>query len=239
MEIGSPKVEKKVKKVDEDINIISQGVSDKVRVCVRIRPPLRKEAILEEVVFTDDKVEDNTKITVEREMNKIESHYDQVFSKNVSQEDVFEFARPAISGVIDGFNCTVFAYGQTGSGKTYTMFGPHWESSVKSSAISLNQYLKRNGIAKQRYNLFDNQEHYGIIPRAIQLIFERISNEQDRSGDMNKYTVYCSFLQIYNENLYDLLQDGQLKNSLKIREDHLSGIYVEGLAEFVVNSSED
>jgi hypothetical protein len=56
---------------------------------------------------------------------------------------------------------------------------------------------------------------------------------------MNKYTVYCSFLQIYNENLYDLLQDEKLKNSLKIREDSISGIYVEGLAEFVVNNARD
>ena len=56
---------------------------------------------------------------------------------------------------------------------------------------------------------------------------------------MNKYTVYCSFLQIYNENLYDLLQDGKLERSLKIREDKITGIYVEGLAEFVVNNSRD
>lgn len=56
---------------------------------------------------------------------------------------------------------------------------------------------------------------------------------------MNKYTVYWSFLQIYNENLYDLLQDGKLERSLKIREDKITGIYVEGLAEFVVNSSKD
>ncbi|CAI2378693.1 unnamed protein product [Moneuplotes crassus] len=223
----------------DDINIVSQGISDKVKVCVRVRPPLRKEFACEEVVSIDDSQEHASKITIMQEMDKIESHYDQAFSKETSQEEIFEFTRPAISGVIDGFNATVFAYGQTGSGKTYTMFGPHWETSVKNSAISLNQYLKRNGAIKQRYDLFDNQDKYGIIPRAIQLIFDRISEEQDRSGDMEKYTVYCSFLQIYNENLYDLLQDGKLKNSLNIREDKITGIYVEGLAEFVVNNSRD
>lgn len=56
---------------------------------------------------------------------------------------------------------------------------------------------------------------------------------------MNKFTVYCSILQIYNENLYDLLRDSKTKNKLKIREDQVSGIYVEGLAEFVVNSARD
>lgn len=75
----------------------------------------------------------------------IKSHYDQIFTKDSSQDEVFEFARPAISGVIDGFNCTVFAYGQTGSGKTYTMFGPHWESDIQGGTSNLHQYLKLNG----------------------------------------------------------------------------------------------
>lgn len=224
----------------EDVNILSDGVSDKVRVCVRIRPPLRHEFAFEEVVRTEQDPKNKTrKIIVEDDTHAVESYYDQIFPKTTCQEEIFEFARPAISGVIDGFNCTVFAYGQTGSGKTYTMFGPQWENAVQGSANNLHQYLKRNGLRKRENNLFKNIDNYGVIPRAIQLIFDRISNEQERFGDSNKYTVYCSFLQIYNENLYDLLQDGRLKNSLKIREDTISGIYVEGLAEFVVSSAKD
>ena len=130
----------------EDDNIVSQGVSDKVRVCVRIRPPLRREFAEEEVVIAGEETGSSTKIVVADGEHNIESHYDQVFTKDSVQEEVFEFARPAISGVIDGFNCTVFAYGQTGSGKTYTMFGPHWESSVRGSVNNLNQFIKRNGL---------------------------------------------------------------------------------------------
>jgi len=88
----------------DEVNIISQGVADKVRVCVRIRPPLRKEFACEEVVSTDNHEGDNTQISIKREMERIESHYDQVYSKDSSQEEIFEFTRPAISGVIDGFN---------------------------------------------------------------------------------------------------------------------------------------
>ncbi len=33
------------------------------------------------------------------------------------------------------------------------------------------------------------------------------------------YTVFCSFIQIYNEKIYDLLQDIETKKPLKIRED--------------------
>lgn len=120
----------------------------------------------------------------------VESRYDQVFPTDTCQEEIFEFARPAISGVIDGFNCTVFAYGQTGSGKTYTMFGPRWETSVQNSVTNLSDYLKKNGIKKKEYDLFEDHKNYGVIPRAIHLIFDRIFNEQERSGEFNKYTVY-------------------------------------------------
>ena len=219
--------------------IVNNEVSDKVRVCVRIRPPLKSEIGKEEVTLPDPTQKDKTKIVVEDGTHVIETHYDQIFSKDSCQEEVFEFTRPAISGVIDGFNWTVFAYGQTGSGKTHTMFGPQWEGSTQGSSINIHQYLKRNGLRKREFDFSDTNESLGIIPRAIQLIFDRISNEQDRSGDMNKFTVYWSILQIYNENLYDLLQDSKAKYSLRIREDAVSGIYVEGLAEFVVNSARD
>ena len=52
------------------------------------------------------------------------------------------------------------------------------------------------------------------------------SGDQDARPD--DYTVYCSFLQIYNEKLYDLLQDRHGERPLNIREDKHAGIFVEG-----------
>ena len=51
------------------------------------------------------------------------------------------------------------------------------------------------------------------------------------------FTVYCSFLQIYNEKLYDLFQDKENSKALIIREDKFTGIFVEGLSEYVVNTA--
>lgn len=68
----------------------------------------------------------------------------------------------------------------------------------------------------------------GIIPRCIGELYQAIRTQG------LKVTTYCSFLQIYNEKLYDLLQDTYTKHPLQIREDKVQGIYVEGLSEYIV-----
>jgi len=41
-----------------------------------------------------------------------------------------------------------------------------------------------------------------------------------------KFRIYCSFLQIYNEKIYDLLQDFPKPKALNIHESKLDGIFV-------------
>lgn len=41
-----------------------------------------------------------------------------------------------------------------------------------------------------------------------------------------KFRIYCSFLQIYNEKIYDLLQDFPKTKALNIHESKLDGIFV-------------
>ena len=47
----------------------------------------------------------------------------------------------------------------------------------------------------------NSSEERGIIPRCITDLFNKIRNEE------TGISVYCSFVQIYNEKLFDLLQD--------------------------------
>ncbi len=76
----------------------------------------------------------------------------------------------------------------------------------------------------------------------IQNVFTEIENQEQ------KMNVYCSYLQIYNEKIFDLLKD-EVKflnkqdftkqgkqRSLNIREDRINGIYVEGLSEYIVEN---
>jgi kinesin family member 11 len=90
--------------------------------------------------------------------------------------------------MLAGFNCTIFAYGQTGTGKTYTMSGD------MSDTLGL---------------LSDSA---GIIPRVLHHLFNKLENDASESS------VKCSFIELYNEELRDLLSlDDNAK--LKLFED--------------------
>lgn len=46
-------------------------------------------------------------------------------------------------------------------------------------------------------------------------------------------------IQVYNENIYDLLRDYRLNMPLSIKEDSINGLYVNGLSEYYIRSCED
>eukprot|EP01083_Nonionella_stella_P273918 929559_1 len=136
--------------------------------------------------------------------------FDRVYGQSATQEEVFtQTVVPMVDEVLQGFNCTIFAYGQTGTGKTYTMEGDiAFEGSDMSS------------------------QKAGVIPRAIELIFARLKQQKIESS------VQISFLELYNEELRDLLADEH--KQLRIFDDLAkSGVTVANLEEFVVRSPMD
>lgn len=156
--------------------------------------------------------------------------------------DLLCFCTDSVRDVIRGFNSTIFAYGQTGSGKTYTMFGQHWDDNANSRQNTLGG-LRFDGDIDRFLN---DKAKLGIIPRAIENIFTELEQkyyQQLEAGNSeaspDDYTVYCSFLQIYNEKLFDLLQDRHGEKPLNIREDKHAGIFVEGQSEYAVTNAAD
>ena len=78
-----------------------------------------------------------------------------------------------------------------------------------------------------------NDELKGIIPRATRHIFDFI----DECEDDTEFMIKCSMLEIYRENLYDLLNDRS--SDLKIKENPRRGIFVDGLEEIMVGDEDE
>jgi len=78
----------------------------------------------------------------------------------------------------------------------------------------------------------------GLIPRISDNLFQRVGS---LSSDTHKFLICCSFLEIYNEIVYDLLVPrgkNTPKTGLEIREGKGIGVYVKDLQEIVVDSSD-
>jgi hypothetical protein len=76
-----------------------------------------------------------------------------------------------------------------------------------------------------------------MIPRAIKQIFKEIDNLYKTT--MLEFSIFWSFVQIYNEKIYDLFQDSEASNKLTIREDKYAGVFVEGLSEYSITNPND
>lgn len=133
-----------------------------------------------------------------------------------------------IGKVIEGYHATVFAYGQTGSGKTYTMEGYKYEEAKGE---------ERAG----KVNTTANQD-VGLSVRAIREIFKQAEECKTRTVQ-----IYASFLQIYNEKVFDLLNSQTIKGpaavklqktGLKIRWSKSEQFIVENLFQFRCNDAD-
>ncbi|KAE9028997.1 hypothetical protein PF001_g1555 [Phytophthora fragariae] len=204
--------------------------AERVRVVVRVRPPNDRELQQKHTLTVDDdagqvfvckKKPDNE---VDRELRYA---YDRVFNEKAGQGDVFDYLRDGVQQVAQGFNCTIFAYGQTGTGKTHTMLGN-----------DLEHHLDPTTLDPETPECCPN---WGVIPRAIESLFEELRSIS-RHGSAG--VVHCSYMQIYNNDVYDLLQDNKqrMKDPLAVRE-MIKGngkqIYVSGLSEFRVTNLQE
>nr|CCA25137.1 kinesinlike protein putative [Albugo laibachii Nc14]CCA25772.1 kinesinlike protein putative [Albugo laibachii Nc14] len=169
--------------------------------------------------------------------------FDRIFHEESSQDEVFQAVGvPLTRSCLAGYNGTIFAYGQTGSGKTFTMQGPEesiWtegqaDTSLRSSPLR------------------------GVVPRVFEYLFDEKSlldstktdqpndtTEMDALEERLEHRFTCSFLEIYNERVFDLLDvrgNSGASNDLgglQLRENGRRGVFVEGLTESVVENAQE
>ncbi|KJH48707.1 kinesin motor domain protein [Dictyocaulus viviparus] len=78
--------------------------------------------------------------------------------------------------------------------------------------------------------------HCGLIPRACEALFAKLCSKAAEKGEHFTYEVSCRFVELYNEEFYDLLSGSQQK--LLIRSDS-KGVQLLGVSEHRVQSSLD
>ncbi|XP_076656956.1 kinesin-like protein 31E isoform X2 [Halictus rubicundus] len=182
-----------------------------VRVAVRIRPQVAREVIdMCRICTQVPPGEPQVFLGPDKAFT-----YDYVFDTGIGQCTIYDtcVAR-LVEGALDGYNATVLAYGQTGSGKTYTM-GTGFDVEVEESVV-------------------------GIIPRAIKHLFDGIAEKQqharDRAQMPPEFKVTAQFLELYNEDLKDLLEPGGPRGGARIHEDTSGNIHLAGVEPRVVTS---
>ncbi|CEQ39858.1 SPOSA6832_01442 [Sporobolomyces salmonicolor] len=142
--------------------------------------------------------------------------YDRVIGPDERQPAVYECASSLVDSFLEGMNATILAYGQTSSGKSYTM----GTDNAFSDSIG--------------------DERQGITPRAVAEIFDRMKEVQRESKGATSFTSKVSYIEIYNEDLIDLLAgDMDARPTVQIREDKQGNIIWSGLREVKVSTAAD
>jgi kinesin family member 11 len=133
---------------------------------------------------------------------------DHVFSPNTTQKELFDSCiKPLVDEVLQGYNCTIFAYGQTSTGKTYTMEGKRGEN---------NELI---------------EEEQGVIPRCVEHIVNYLKKQK------SEYTIKLSCLELYNEEIQDLLSNE--KKQIRLFDEKNKSVNVQGLEEKIVKDCSD
>ncbi|KAJ5719313.1 hypothetical protein N7493_007768 [Penicillium malachiteum] len=220
-----------------------------VKVAVRVRPPLKPtdpgyELIPQRFQRSMVHVTAPTSLAVDVPQGRKLFVFDRVFPETIDQDGIWEYLSDSVNSFIQGYNVSILAYGQSGAGKSYTMgtSGPNEQN---------------------------NGEAMGIIPRAAQLLFEKLDGpvKHSRNGSTSTglrtpqrysmssassfgklnfektWQLKATYVEIYNEHLRDLLLPESTsttdRSAVSIREDAKGRILLTGLHQVNINSFED
>ena len=173
------------------------------QVCCRVRPLTEVEATAENKVMVEALSEFEVGY-----LEKKTGHtgwrsfaFDRVWGPQNSQEDVFVDVEPLALSTVEGSHACIFAYGQTGSGKTYTMQGSN---------------------EGQEYGI-----SYRVMSKMLDLLNLRVEASMaanDCNGSVESvptfhYELQLSMIEVYNEEVHDLLRSSGPAVNMEIRKD--------------------
>jgi kinesin family protein 14 len=191
-----------------------EGISSSLKVAVRLRPFLQSEIDSGNDIMAIDMKGNTVRIfnSDNENYNKLEFGFDMCL--NSSDRDLFDYADQD----------TVYR----------KMGEPLLDRSLEGYNVCLFAY-GQTGSGKS-YTMMGSEAIPGIIPRFVNELYKKIISLNDII-----INVEVSYLEIYNEKIYDLLSDHKNYNKkiLRVREHPQTGPYVEDLTIHVVNTYEE
>uniref|UniRef100_A0A8B9MKA7 Kinesin family member 23 n=1 Tax=Accipiter nisus TaxID=211598 RepID=A0A8B9MKA7_9AVES len=209
------------------------------------------------------------------EYRETQYSFKEVFGTLVVQKELFDVvAKPLVEDLIRGKNGLLFTYGVTGSGKTHTMTGSPGDGGLLPRCLDMifnsigpfqaKRFVfkldDKNGVDVQCEvdALLERQKRDAMpVPktpsgkRQIDPEFADMINVQDHCkveevDEDNVYSVFVSYIEIYNNYIYDLLEEAPFEpikpkppQSKILREDQNHNMYVTGCTEVEVKSTEE
>ncbi|XP_050007916.1 kinesin-like protein KIF23 isoform X11 [Alexandromys fortis] len=215
--------------------------------------------------------------------------FKRVFGIHTTQKELFDVvASPLVDDLIHGKNGLLFTYGVTGSGKTHTMTGSPGYGGLLPRCLNMI-FNSIGSFQAKRYVFKSNDRNSMEIQCEVDALLERQKREampvpktpsnkrqaDPEFADMinvqefckaeeidedSVYGVFVSYIEIYNNYIYDLLEEVQLDpikpkwngcstpmrnaesvlpQSKILREDKNHNMYVAGCTEVEVKSTEE
>ncbi|KAL7732009.1 hypothetical protein ACLKA6_015773 [Drosophila palustris] len=181
-------------------------------------------------------------------------------------------AQPLVDNLVRGRNSLLFTYGVTGSGKTYTMTGNSRHRGIMPRCLDLlfrtiSDYQAKKFVFKpDKLNGFEIlSEEDALLERqhemnqrfagAGRFAFRRKESDPEIASQAsveptplsgldedNMYSVFITYVEMYNNSVYDLLEDSGIQKSLQckiIREDANHQMFVHGVTEVEVKTVDE
>lgn len=200
-----------------------QLVQDHMRAFLRLRP-MSKLEMSRRSRNCFDIHDDDAKFTVDSLSGENDFSYDKVFGPDANQMEIYDsFGSDVVTDLMSGINCCVLAYGLASSGRTYTITGGLPECRTRHGFEREDSGSKTKGLFSKTAIL--ENTHAGITPRLIGDLFKSIR----ASPSSCEYIIKCSYVAVYLEKVFDLLQSHE-KKSISVYENS-RGIQIDGVSE--------
>uniref|UniRef100_A0A667ZRA9 Kinesin-like protein n=1 Tax=Myripristis murdjan TaxID=586833 RepID=A0A667ZRA9_9TELE len=219
---------------------------------------------------------DGLKANRNGEYKETQYSFKKVFGIKTTQMELFEdIAKPLIEDLIHCKNGLLFTYGVTGSGKTFTMTGSPGEGGLLPRCLDM-LFNSIGPFQAKRFVIKTDDKNGVEIQNQVDALLERQKRDSQQSvpktpssrqktdpefADMISpeeacksenvdedccYSVFVSYIEIYNNYIYDLLEDAPFDpirpkppQSKILREDQNHNMYVAGCTEVEVKSTEE